>query len=107
MSWQLKDLESYFCCMDITEILINKGKIIEKIKGYSNKIVRISAISNLRVLKMVPIEYYEIAQVPCSPITLSYVLEFSLCYINFRKKIIFNRKLKALLQQNLLYLVCQ
>ena len=71
--------------MDITEIFINEGKINEKMKGYRNKVAFISAINTLRVLKMVPIECYENAQVPCSPITLSYVINFSECYVNFRK----------------------
>ena len=74
--------------MDITDIFINNGKIYEKMKGYRNKVAFISATNTLRVLKMVPIECYENAQVPYSPITLSYVINFSECYVNFRKIVI-------------------
>ena len=55
------DIISYFCSMDIAEIFINKRKT-----GTPKKIAHISADNIIRMLKMVPLEQWESALMPCS-----------------------------------------
>ena len=51
MSMFCNDIIGYCCCIDITEIFINKRKT-----GTPKKIAHISADNIIRMLKMVPLE---------------------------------------------------